>query len=78
MLKEKVLTLSKQEWENFEKELAHPKPANKALKELINVEGFDASSTYKGIKTFNCANEMINTFVGFYTLDTFSINKRDV
>ena len=42
MLEEKVLTLSKQEWGNFEKELAHPKPASKALKELMNTEGFDA------------------------------------
>ncbi|MEA3418435.1 MAG: GNAT family N-acetyltransferase [Campylobacterota bacterium] len=62
---------------------------------------FDIATSYKGIKTFDCGNEMINTFVrkslkrrvkkhlsqayvlldterdehfvGFYTLDTFSI-----
>jgi len=42
MLEEKILTLSKQEWEKFNKELAHPKPATKELKELMNMEGFDA------------------------------------
>ena len=42
MLEEKVLMLSKQEWRDFEKELAHPEPTNKALKELMNTEGFDA------------------------------------
>ena len=42
MLEEKVLTLSKQEWENFEKELANPNPATKELKELMNMEGFNA------------------------------------
>jgi len=42
MLEEKVLTLSTQEWTNFEKELANPKPASKALKELMNMKGFDA------------------------------------
>ncbi len=62
---------------------------------------FDTSLTYKGVKTFDCNNEMINTFVykslkkrvkkhfsqayvlldekenfvGFYTLDTFSITR---
>ncbi len=62
---------------------------------------FDTSVTYKGIKSFNCDNEMINlfvhkslkkrvkrhlsqayvlldekeNFVGFYTLDTFSISR---
>lgn len=62
---------------------------------------FDTATTYKGIKTFDCGNEMINTFVhkslkkrvkkhlsqayvllddkehfvGFYTLDTFSISR---
>lgn len=59
---------------------------------------FDASTSYKGLKTFDCTNDMVNTFVkkslkkrvkkhlsqayvlldddvfvGFYTLDTFSI-----
>ena len=42
MLEEKVLTLSKQEWENFEKELNNPKPASKELKALMNMKGFDA------------------------------------
>jgi len=42
MLEEKVLTLSKQEWEKLEKELANPKPATKELKELMNMEGFNA------------------------------------
>ena len=62
---------------------------------------FDTSVTYKGLKSFDCNNEMINTFVskslkkrvkkhfsqayvlldekehfvGFYTLDTFSISR---
>ena len=61
---------------------------------------FDTSFSYKGLKTFDCNNEMINhfvyrslnkrvkkhlsqayvllqddTFVGFYTLDTFSISR---
>jgi len=64
----------------------------------MSVEKFDISVTYKGLKTFDCGNKMINrfvqkslkkrvkkhfsqayvllendTFVGFYTLDTFSI-----
>ncbi len=59
---------------------------------------FDVSASYKGMKTFDCGNDMVNTFVlkalqkrvkkhlsqayvlldndlfvGFYTLDTFSI-----
>ena len=42
MMEEKVMMLSKQEWKNFEKELANPKPATKELKELMNMEGFDA------------------------------------
>ena len=66
----------------------------------MRLEKFDTSLSYKGLKTFDCANEMINTFarkslkkrvkkhfsqayvlldkdifVGFYTLDTFSISK---
>ncbi len=62
---------------------------------------FDTNTTYKGLKNFNCDNEMINTFVhkslkkrvkrnfsqayvlvdeketfiGFYTLDTFAITR---
>lgn len=64
----------------------------------LKLEKFDVSKTYKGLKVFDCDNEMINTFVhrslkkrvkkhlsqayvlledecfvGFYTLDTFSI-----
>jgi len=42
MLEEKILTLNKQEWEKFDQKLTHPKPATKALKELMNMEGFDA------------------------------------
>ncbi len=41
MLEDKMLTLSKQEWEKFERELANPKPATKELKELMNMEGFN-------------------------------------
>jgi len=66
----------------------------------LKLEPFDLSKTYKGIKSFDCNNEMINQFVqknlkkrvkkhfsqayvllenerfiGFYTLDTFSITK---
>lgn len=62
---------------------------------------FDTNTTYKGLKNFDCGNEMINTFVhkslkkrvkrnfsqayvlldeketfvGFYTLDTFAITR---
>jgi len=64
----------------------------------MRLEKFDTSVSYKGLKTFDCGNDMINTFVkkslkkrvkkyfsqayvllendtfvGFYTLDTFSI-----
>jgi GNAT superfamily N-acetyltransferase len=67
---------------------------------MLKLETFDPLKTYKGIKTFDCNNEMINKFVqknlkkrvkkhfsqayvlldnerfvGFYTLDTFSIAK---
>jgi len=42
MLEDKMLTLSKQEWGNFERELANPKPATTELKELMNMKGFDA------------------------------------
>ena len=66
----------------------------------LKLETFDPSKAYKGIKSFDCNNEMINRFVqknlkkrvkkhfsqayvllenekfvGFYTLDTFSIAK---
>ena len=67
----------------------------------VKLVSFDTSITYKGIKSFDCNNEMINTFVkkslkkrvkkhfsqayvllnekeyfvGFYTLDTFSISR---
>jgi len=68
----------------------------------LKLEKFDPSKTYKGQKTFDCNNEMINRFVykslkkrvkkhlsqayillenerfiGFYTLDTFSIAKEN-
>jgi len=68
---------------------------------MLKLVTLDVSTTYKGIKTFDCGNEMINTFVhkslkkrvkkhlsqayvlldekesfvGFYTLDTFSITR---
>ncbi len=42
MHEEQLLTLSKEEWNHFEKELKHPKPATQALKELLNMKGFDA------------------------------------
>jgi len=68
----------------------------------LKLIAFDTSVTYKGIKAFDCNNEMINTFVskslkkrvkkhfsqayvlldekehfvGFYTLDTFSISRK--
>ena len=67
---------------------------------ILKLETFDPLKTYKGIKNFDCNNEMINKFVqknlkkrvkkhfsqayvlldnerfvGFYTLDTFSITK---
>jgi len=68
---------------------------------MLRLVTFDSSIHYKGIKTFDCGNEMINTFVkkslkkrvkkhlsqayvlldekeyflGFYTLDTFSISR---
>jgi len=67
----------------------------------LRVVTFDTSVSYKNIKSFDCGNEMINTFVhkslkkrvkkylsqayvlldeketfvGFYTLDTFSITR---
>jgi len=68
---------------------------------MLRLVTFDTSLSYKGLKTFDCGNEMINTFVkkslkkrvkkylsqayilldnndkfvGFYTLDTFSITR---
>ncbi len=30
---------------------------------MLRLVTFDASTTYKGLKTFDCGNEMINTFV---------------
>lgn len=68
---------------------------------MLRLVTFDTTITYKGIKTFDCGNTMINTFVrrslkkrvkkhlsqayvllnekeefvGFYTLDTFSISR---
>lgn len=68
----------------------------------LHIEVFDTTKTYKGLKNFDCGNEMINhfarkslkkrvkkhlsqayallendTFVGFYTLDTFAITRED-
>ena len=37
-----LLTLSQEEWKNFENELKSPKNPSKVLKELMNLEGFDA------------------------------------
>lgn len=68
---------------------------------MLRLATFDTAITYKGIKTFDCGNDMINkfvdkslkkrvkkhlsqayvlldqkeAFVGFYTLDTFSISR---
>ena len=36
-----LLSLSREEWKSFEDELKHPKKPTKALKELMNLEGFD-------------------------------------
>lgn len=38
--KDIMLTLDKQEWLNFKKELANPKPTSKELKKLMSLEGF--------------------------------------
>ena len=68
----------------------------------LRIEVFDTTKNYKGLKRFDCGNEMINsfvqkslkkrlkkhlsqayvlleedTFVGFYTLDTFAITRED-
>ncbi len=37
-----LLTLSKEEWGNFENVLQMPEKSTKDLKELMNLEGFDA------------------------------------
>ena len=37
-----LLTLSRAEWKNFEKELKSPKKPTQALNNLMNLEGFDA------------------------------------
>lgn len=42
MHEEQLLTLSKEEWRHFKKELKHPKPVTQALKDLMNMKGFDA------------------------------------
>jgi len=42
MIEEKVLTLSTQEWESFEKELANPQPTTKELKSLMSLKDFNA------------------------------------
>ena len=42
MREENLLILSKEEWVHFESALHIPKKPKKALKELMNLEGFDA------------------------------------
>ncbi len=42
MREENLLILSKEEWVHFESALHTPKKPKKALKELMNLEGFDA------------------------------------
>ncbi len=37
-----LLTLSQEEWKDFEFELKSPKKSTKDLRELMNLEGFDA------------------------------------
>ncbi len=37
-----LLTLSQEEWKIFENELKSPEKSTKDLKELMNLEGFDA------------------------------------
>lgn len=37
-----LLTLSKEEWKSFKDALHSPKKPTKALRELMNLEGFDA------------------------------------
>ncbi|NOR56452.1 MAG: DUF1778 domain-containing protein [Sulfurovum sp.] len=37
-----LLTLSQEEWKNFDNELNSSKKPTKAFKELMNLEGFDA------------------------------------
>jgi len=39
----KVLTLNKKEWDNFQKELLQPKPSTNTLKELIRMKKFDTN-----------------------------------
>jgi len=41
MKEESILMLSKQEWQVFEKEIEKPTKPTKALKELMNLEGFE-------------------------------------
>jgi len=41
MKEESILMLSKQEWQVFEKEIEKPTKSTKALKELMNLEGFE-------------------------------------
>lgn len=42
LMEEKLLKLTQQEWKNFENELMNPTSATKELKNLMNMEGFDA------------------------------------
>jgi len=39
----KVLTLNKEEWDNFQKELSQPKPSTNTLKKLIRMKKFDTN-----------------------------------
>jgi len=41
MLEEKMLTLTRDEWERFEAALAHPQAPTDALRELMEMDGFD-------------------------------------
>jgi len=41
LIKDKMLTLSVKEWENFENILNNPPKATKDLKELMKIEDFD-------------------------------------
>jgi uncharacterized protein (DUF1778 family) len=42
MKEDTILMLSKEEWRDFEKELKTPNEPSKELKELMNLESFDA------------------------------------
>ena len=42
MKEENLLTLSKEEWKHFENAINTPKESTRSLKELMNLEDFDA------------------------------------